>query len=94
MCTGKHLLGDLRLEDKNIIRDHDRMWEYAIRKYKVKAASVASGTEVRGFKPGRSRLKNPQHTFLRRGSKTVCPMSQIRGMLKNPIITAEVAIVD
>jgi hypothetical protein len=40
MCTGKHLLGDLRLEDKKIIRDHDRMWEYA----KRKAASVASGT--------------------------------------------------
>jgi hypothetical protein len=24
--------------------------------------------------------KNPQHAFLRRGSKTVYPMSQIRGM--------------
>jgi hypothetical protein len=26
------------------------------------------------------RLKNPQHAFLRRGSKAVCPMSQICGM--------------
>jgi hypothetical protein len=24
--------------------------------------------------------KNPQHAFLRRGSKAVCPMSQICGM--------------
>jgi hypothetical protein len=24
--------------------------------------------------------KNPQHAFLRRGSKAACPMSQIRGM--------------
>jgi hypothetical protein len=45
------------------------------------------GTRVRGFKPGRSRpiffgWKNPQHAFLRKGSKAVCPMSQICGMLK------------
>jgi hypothetical protein len=31
--------------------------------------------------------KNPQHAFLRKGSKAVCPMSQICGMLKNPVIT-------
>jgi hypothetical protein len=37
--------------------------------------------------------KNPQHAFLRRGGKTVGPMSQIFGMLKNPTITVEVAIV-
>jgi hypothetical protein len=30
--------------------------------------------------------KNPQHVFLRKGSKAVCPVSQICGMLKNPII--------
>ena len=39
-------------------------------------------TQVRGFKPGRSRQdfsgrKNPQHAFLRKGSKAVGPMSQI-----------------
>jgi hypothetical protein len=28
--------------------------------------------------------KNPQHTFLRKGSKIIGPMSQIFGMLKNP----------
>jgi len=28
--------------------------------------------------------KNPQYAFLRRGSKAVCPMSQICGMLKIP----------
>jgi hypothetical protein len=37
-------------------------------------------TQVRGFKPCRSRQdfagrKNPQHTFLQRGSKAVGPMS-------------------
>jgi hypothetical protein len=31
--------------------------------------------------------KNPQHAFLRRGSKAVCPMSQLCGMLKNPVIS-------
>jgi hypothetical protein len=43
---------------------------------------VASDTRVRGF--GRN---NTQHAFLRKGSKAVCPMSQICGMLKNPVIT-------
>jgi hypothetical protein len=28
--------------------------------------------------------KNPQHAFLRKGSKTIGPMLQICGMLKNP----------
>ena len=41
---------------------------------------MAFSTQVRGFKPGRSRRifkgrKNPQHAFLRRGSKAVGPMS-------------------
>jgi hypothetical protein len=31
--------------------------------------------------------KNPQYAFFRKGSKAVCPMSQICGMLKNPVIT-------
>jgi hypothetical protein len=31
--------------------------------------------------------KNPQHVFLQKGSKAVCPMSQICSMLKNPVIT-------
>jgi hypothetical protein len=31
--------------------------------------------------------KNPQHASLRRGSKAVCLMSQICGMLKKPAIT-------
>jgi hypothetical protein len=30
--------------------------------------------------------KNPQHSFLRRGSKAFCPMSQLCGILKNPTI--------
>jgi hypothetical protein len=37
---------------------------------------LASGTQVRGFKPvGFFGRKNPQHAFLRRGSKVVGPMS-------------------
>ena len=41
---------------------------------------LAFGTQVRGFKPGRSRWifqgeKNPQHAFLRKGSKAVYPVS-------------------
>jgi hypothetical protein len=36
--------------------------------------------------------KNPQHAFLWRGSKAVCPMLQICGMLKNPVIYVEVGI--
>jgi hypothetical protein len=38
-------------------------------------------TEAVGFLKGD---KNPQHTFLRKGSKIIGPMSQIYGMLKNP----------
>jgi hypothetical protein len=29
--------------------------------------------------------KNPQHAFLRKGSKIIGPMSQICGMLKDPV---------
>jgi hypothetical protein len=31
--------------------------------------------------------KIPQRVFLQKGSKAVCPMSQICGILKNPVIT-------
>jgi hypothetical protein len=51
---------------------------------------LASGTRVRGFKPGRSRHTNPQHAFLRKGSKAVGSMSQICGTLKNPCDYMEV----
>ena len=52
---------------------------------------LASGTQVCGFKPGRSRwilsdVKNPQNAFLRRGSKRICPMSQLCGMSKILVI--------
>jgi len=45
-----------------------------------RGSMLAFGTQVRGFAPGRSRRifrakKNPQHTFLRRESKVVGPMS-------------------
>jgi hypothetical protein len=50
-------------------------------------------TRVCGFKPGRSRRiffwpKNPQHAFLRKGSRAVCPMyvADLRHV-KNPVIT-------
>jgi hypothetical protein len=51
----------------------------------LEVSMLASGTKDRGFAPGRSRQKNHQYAFLRKGSKTVCPMSQICGMSKNPI---------
>jgi hypothetical protein len=52
---------------------------------------LASGTQDHGFAPGQSHQifqgkKNPQHALLWKGSKAVCPMLQICGMLKNPII--------
>jgi hypothetical protein len=51
---------------------------------------LASGTQVRRFKPSDfSGEKNPQHVFLRRGSKAVCPVSQLYGMLKNPTMMWE-----
>jgi hypothetical protein len=56
---------------------------------------LPSGTQVRGFKPGRSRRiffgrKNPQHAFLQKGSKAVGFVSQICGTLKNPYSYVEV----
>jgi hypothetical protein len=40
---------------------------------------LATGPKVRGFNPGRGRWifkgDNPEHNFLRRGSKAVGPMS-------------------
>jgi hypothetical protein len=33
------------------------------------------------------RRKNPQHAFLRRESKAVCPLSQLCGRLKNTTMT-------
>ena len=41
---------------------------------------LATGSEVRGFKPGQGRLnfserKNPEYDFLRKGSKAVGPVS-------------------
>jgi hypothetical protein len=52
---------------------------------------LASSTEVREFEPGRKR-KIPQHAFIQKGSKFVCPMSQLCGMLKNPVIYVEVGL--
>jgi hypothetical protein len=53
--------------------------------------TLASGTQVRGSNPAEAVIffgrKNPQHAFLRRGSKAVCPMSQLCGMSKNPAIS-------
>jgi hypothetical protein len=44
---------------------------------------LASGTQDR-WVFGFFGLNNPQHAFLRRESKAVCPMSPICGMLKTP----------
>jgi len=61
----------VRLSESNFLT-HIKMWS--------RGSVLAFGTQVRGFKPDRSRRifkgeKNRQHAFLRRGSKAVCPMS-------------------
>jgi hypothetical protein len=43
--------------------------------------AVSNPAEAVGFLNGD---KNPQHAFLRKGSKIIGPISQICGMLKNP----------
>jgi hypothetical protein len=55
------------------------------------------GTQVRGFKPDRSRRifqgeKIPQRAFLRKGSKPVGPMSLIYGMEMIPRRFVEVGV--
>jgi len=46
---------------------------------------LASGTQDRGFKPGRSRrIFRAKKSSAGRGSKATCPMSQICGMLETP----------
>jgi hypothetical protein len=52
---------------------------------------LASGTQDREA-VGFYLRKNPQHAFLRRGSKAVRPMSQICGILKKPVIYVGVGI--
>ena len=52
---------------------------------------LASGTQVLRVQTRPKPLdfygrKNPQHSFLWRGSKRICPMSQICGMSKNLVI--------
>jgi hypothetical protein len=51
---------------------------------------LPSGTQDASLLPAEAvgffRRKNPQHAFLQKRGRAVCPMSQICGMLKNPII--------
>jgi hypothetical protein len=57
-------------------------YEGRAKRFRLSRGSVLTfRTQVRGFKPCRSRRifqgekKNPQHAFLREGSKAVGPMS-------------------
>jgi hypothetical protein len=56
---------------------------------------LASGTQIAASNQAKAvgffGRKNPQDALLR-GSKAVCPMSQICGMLKSPAIYMEVEI--
>ena len=56
----------------------------------IVVSMLASGTQVAGSKPaevvGFFGRKNPQYAFLRRGSKRICPMSQLCGTSKNLVI--------
>jgi hypothetical protein len=66
------------------------MWYYIDRQSSfggLVVSMLASGTQTRPKSSDFFRQKNPQHAFLWKGSKAVCPMSQICGMLKNPVIT-------
>jgi hypothetical protein len=60
------------------------------------SSPLVRGSKTAGSNPAKAirffGLKNPQHAFLRRGSKAGCPMSQICGLLKNPVIYVEVGI--
>ena len=57
------------------------LWPWGKRLRWSRGIVLAFGTQVRGLKPGRSRLifqgekKNPQHAFHRKRSKAFCPMS-------------------
>jgi hypothetical protein len=57
---------------------------------------LPSGTKIAGSNPAKTvgffGVKNPQHAFLQRGNKAVCPMLQICGMLNKPAIYVEVGI--
>ena len=58
----------------------------------VLVSMLASGTQDRGFDPGRSRRifrakKIPQYAFLGGGSKAVSHVADLRGMSKNPGFT-------
>ena len=63
----------------NILYIYICIYIYIYRLQWSRGSVLAFGTQVRGLKPSRSRRifkgeKNPQHAFLRRGSKAVCPM--------------------
>jgi hypothetical protein len=72
------VIGSTMFQHKNI---HKSTWTAPDRSV---VSMLASGTQDRGFEPGRSRrifrAKIPQHAFLRRGNNAVCPMSQLCGM--------------
>ena len=71
----------LRRQSRSLVETNTSVLENIIRQLRWSRGSVlAFGTQVSGFKSGRSRRifkgeKNPQHAFLRRGSKAVCPTS-------------------
>jgi hypothetical protein len=65
------------IEDKTSTRCKRLWWS--------RGSVLFLSTQVRGFKPGRSRQdfsgrKNPQRPFLQRGNKAIGPLSQICGM--------------
>jgi hypothetical protein len=69
------------METRGIFRKLDIIYDLSSLDDKSKSPSVlATGPKVRGFDPDRGRWifkgdKNPEHHFLRRGSKDVGPMS-------------------
>jgi hypothetical protein len=71
------------------LRAKYRVYILSAKNYRLLTIAGSNPAEAFGFFGAK---KNPQHAFLRRRSKAVCPMSQICGTLKNPAIYVEVGI--
>jgi hypothetical protein len=74
--------------------DADVFWGITVRRAASVVCWLAAGlwypssrVQTRPKPSDFSGEKIPQRAFLRRGSKAVCPTSQLCGMLKNPAIT-------
>jgi hypothetical protein len=83
--TGRRAVVDPHLRPRGL---WNRYFGYLVGKFDgfsgLVVSILATGTRVRGFKPGRSRwifrASEKSSVCLRRGNKIICPMSQLCGM--------------